>query len=98
VICTWYVCVRLYEQVYGWVAGLDSFASEFTTYWMTILYTQEPVELVAFLGLIGWMWKTRDKDVANIEPREEVRRIFTLLCWIFVYSLAVTLPPSFIQA
>jgi methane/ammonia monooxygenase subunit C len=36
-MCTWYVCVRIYEQVFGWYAGLDSFAPEFTTYWMTVL-------------------------------------------------------------
>jgi len=40
-ICTFYVCVRIYEQVFGWYAGLDSFAPEFTTYWMTILYIEE---------------------------------------------------------
>jgi methane/ammonia monooxygenase subunit C len=37
-MCSWYVGVRLYEQVFGWYAGLDSFAPEFTTYWMTLLY------------------------------------------------------------
>jgi methane/ammonia monooxygenase subunit C len=31
-ICTFYVCVRIYEQIFGWYAGLDSFAPEFTTY------------------------------------------------------------------
>ncbi|HTV32161.1 MAG TPA: methane monooxygenase/ammonia monooxygenase subunit C, partial [Methylocella sp.] len=48
-ICTFYVGVRTYEQVFGWYAGLDSFAPEFTTYWMTILYIEEPVELISFL-------------------------------------------------
>ena len=50
-ICTFYVGVRIYEQVFGWYAGLDSFAPEFTTYWMTILYIEEPVELISFLAL-----------------------------------------------
>ncbi|MGO9720072.1 MAG: methane monooxygenase/ammonia monooxygenase subunit C, partial [Methylocella sp.] len=71
-MCTWYICVRIDEQVFGWYAGLDSFAPEFTTYWMTLLYIQEPVELISFLAVVGWMWKTRDKDVANVQPREEV--------------------------
>jgi len=53
--------VRIYEQIFGWYAGLDSFAPEFTTYWMTILYIEEPVELISFLALVGWMWKTRDR-------------------------------------
>ena len=56
---------------------------------MTILYTQEPVELVFFIGMIGWMWKTRDRDIENVQPREELRRIFNLLAWIFVYGLAI---------
>jgi len=88
-ICTFYVGVRIYEQIFGWYAGLDSFAPEFTTYWMTILYIEEPVELISFLALIGWMWKTRDRDVANVQPREEMRRIFNLLSWILVYGVAI---------
>src|ERR1019366_6353678 len=88
-IRTFYVGVRIYEQVFGWYAGLDSFAPEFTTYWMTILYIEEPVELISFLALVGWMWKTRDKDVANVQPREEMRRIMNLLCWILIYGVAI---------
>ena len=88
-ICTFYVGVRIYEQVFGWYAGLDSFAPEFTTYWMTILYIEEPVELISFLALVGWMWKTRDRDIASVQPREEMRRIFNLLCWILVYGVAI---------
>ena len=88
-ICTFYVCVRIYEQVFGWYAGLNSFAPEFTTYWMTILYIEEPVDLISFLALVGWMWKTRDKDVANVQPREEMRRIMNLLCSILIYGVAI---------
>jgi methane/ammonia monooxygenase subunit C len=88
-ICTFYVSVRIYEQVFGWYAGLDSFAPEFTTYWMTILYIEEPVELISFLAIVGWMWKTRDKDVANVAPREEMRRIFNLMAWILIYGVAI---------
>ena len=29
---TFYLIVRIYEQVFGWRAGLDSFAPEFQTY------------------------------------------------------------------
>src|SRR3979409_2530518 len=74
-INVFYVGVRIYEQVFGQFAGLDSFAPEFTTYWMTILYIEEPVELISFLALVGWMWKTRDMDVANVHPLEERSRI-----------------------
>jgi methane/ammonia monooxygenase subunit C len=38
-----YSFIRWYEGVYGWSAGLDSFAPEFETYWMNMLY----IEIVA---------------------------------------------------
>jgi len=38
--------------------------------------------------------ETRDKDVANVQPREEMRRIFNLLSWIFVYGLAIYWAPA----
>jgi methane/ammonia monooxygenase subunit C len=88
-ICVFYVGVRIYEQVFGFYAGLDSFAPEFTTYWMTILYIEEPVELISFLALVGWMWKTRDRDIASVQPREELRRMFYLMSWILVYGVAI---------
>jgi len=40
--------VRWYEEVYGWSAGLDAFAPEFKTYWMTFLYTEWVLEIVFF--------------------------------------------------
>ena len=94
-MCAFYVGVRIYEQYFGWYAGLDSFSPEFQKYWMTILYIEEPVELISFLALVGYLWKTRDKDVANVAPREEMRRIFYLLNWILVYGIAIYWGASF---
>jgi len=85
--------VRIYEQIFGWYAGLDSFAPEFTTYWMTILYIEEPVELISFLALVGWMWKTRDKDVANVQ-RARNAPDFNLLSWILIYGVAIYWAPA----
>src|ERR1700746_1133633 len=88
-ICVFYVGIRIYEQAFGQLYCLDSLSPDFTTYWMTILYIEEPVELISFLALVGWMWKTRDTEVANVQPREEIRRIFCLLGWIFAYGTAI---------
>ena len=41
-----YGWVRWYEGVYGWSAGLDSFAPEFETYWMNFLYIEMVLEIV----------------------------------------------------
>jgi methane/ammonia monooxygenase subunit C len=87
-ICAFYVGVRIYEKVFGWNAGLDSFSQQFQTYWMTLLYVAVSLELFSFLALIGYLWHTRDHDVANVAPREELRRIFYLLGWILVYGIA----------
>jgi methane/ammonia monooxygenase subunit C len=84
-----YLLVRIYEQHFGWYAGLDSFDPLFDKYWMTILWIELPLEGISFLGIVGYLWKTRDRDLANVEPREELRRFFNLLSWIFVYGVAI---------
>ena len=63
VLDVFYLIVRIYEQVYGWRAGLDSFAPEFQTYWLSILWTEIPLELISGIGLAGYLWKTRDRNI-----------------------------------
>jgi methane/ammonia monooxygenase subunit C len=88
-LCTFYVIVRIYEQYFGWYAGLDSFDPKFNTYWMSILWTELPLEGLAFLGITGYLWKTRDRDLENVAPREELRRLFNLLSLIVLYGVAI---------
>jgi methane/ammonia monooxygenase subunit C len=85
-----YLIVRIYEQVFGWRAGLDSFAPEFQTYRMSILWTEIPLELVSGLGLAGYLWKTRDRNVDAVTPREEMRRLVVLVQWLVVYGIPFT--------
>ena len=70
-----YLIVRVYEQIFGWRAGLDSFAPEFQTYWLSVLWTEIPLELVAGIGLAGYLWKTRTRDMASVTPRQEMKAI-----------------------
>ncbi|ATQ66668.1 MULTISPECIES: bacterial ammonia monooxygenase, subunit AmoC [Methylosinus] len=90
-----YLIVRIYEQIYGWRAGLDSFAPEFQTYWLSILWTEIPLELVSGLALAGWLWKTRDRNVDAVAPREELRRHVVLVEWLVVYAVAIYWGASF---
>ena len=90
-----YLIVRIYEQVYGWRAGLDSFAPEFQTYWMSILWTEIPLELVSGLALAGYLWKTRTRDFSTLTAREEVRRLTVLVQWLVVYAVAIYWGASF---
>lgn len=89
VMFVFYLCVRIYEQIFGWSAGLDAFAPEFQTYWMTMLWTEIPLEILGFFGLMGYLWKTRDRDLANVAPREEMRRYMVLLAWLAMYASAL---------
>jgi methane/ammonia monooxygenase subunit C len=88
VLCAFYVGLRVYEQYFHWTAGIDAFSNEFQLYWVSLLYVATMAELIFFLCLVAYLLKTRDLDVAKVEPREEVRRIFYLLGWILVYGLA----------
>ena len=84
-----YAWVRWYEGVYGWAAGLDSFAPEFETYWMNFLYIEIVLEIVTASILWGYIWKTRDRNLAALAPREELRRNMTHLIWLFAYAWAI---------
>ena len=84
-----YGWVRWYEGVYGWSAGLDSFAPEFETYWMNFLYIEMVLEIVTASVLWGYLWKTRDRNVMSITPREELRRHFTHWVWLVMYGIAI---------
>ncbi|TAN48354.1 MAG: methane monooxygenase/ammonia monooxygenase subunit C, partial [Methylococcaceae bacterium] len=59
-----YMWVRWYEGVYGWSAGLDAFAPEFETYWMNFLYIEIVLEIVTASILWGYLWKSRDRNLA----------------------------------
>ena len=95
VMFAFYLVVRIYEQIYGWSAGLDAFAPAFQTYWMNILWTEIPLETLAFFGLMGYLWKTRDRDIAHVKPREELRRYMVLLAWLGMYGSALYWGASF---
>jgi len=90
-----YAWVRWYEGVYGWAAGLDSFAPEFEIYWMNFLYTEIILEVVTASILWGYIWKSRDRNVMSITPREELRRHFTHVIWLVMYAWAIYFGASY---
>ena len=95
VMFIFYSGVRVYEQIYGFSMGLDSFSDEFKLYWMTILWVELPVLGAAFIGVMAYLWKTRDRNLAAITPREEMRRYFVLMAWLTAYATAVYWGASF---
>jgi methane/ammonia monooxygenase subunit C len=89
VVCAFFIGVRTYEQFFHRTAGEDAFSAEFQLYWLSVLYIADIAEALCFFLLVAYFWKTRDLDLANVEPREELRRIFHLLGWLFVYGVAL---------
>jgi methane/ammonia monooxygenase subunit C len=90
-----YLIVRVYAQIFGWRAGLDSFALEFQTYWLSILWTEIPLELLWGLTLASYLWKTRTRDFSTLTPREEMRRIVVEVQWLVVYGITIYWGASF---
>ena len=89
---SFYSFIRWYEGVYGWSAGLDSFAPEFETYWMNMLYIEIVAEVILFAGINGYIWKSRDRAMIAgqaLTPREELRRHFTHWTWLVCYGWAI---------
>jgi methane/ammonia monooxygenase subunit C len=87
--------VRWYEEVYGWSAGLDAFAPEFKTYWMNWLYTEFVVEITTASFLWGWLWRTRDRNLDALSPRDELRRHVNHMIWLCAYGVAIYWGASF---
>src|SRR5208283_214212 len=95
VLNVFYLIVRIYEQIFGWRAGLDSFAPEFQTYWLSILWTEIPLELVSGIALAGYLWKTRIRDMSAVTPRQEMRAIVDNAKWLTAYAVAIYWGASF---
>lgn len=86
---------RWYQMNYSFTVGLDYFEPEFQTYWMSLLYTQLIVVILATLGGLAWLWQTREVDVQAISPQVELQRyfyIFGLLAvvgGVFIFGLQI---------
>src|SRR6516162_8963971 len=74
VLTVLFVSVRIYQQVFAWTTGLDSTSVEFQTHWMRVLYLEFALEGMAAAALWGWIWRTRDRNLAALQPSEELRR------------------------
>ena len=81
--------LRLYEQLYGWNAGLDSFSPEFQQYWINLLKVAIGLSLIGSVGLVIYLWKTRDRALDTLSPAMEMRRLLYLVQWLLIFALAL---------
>ncbi len=84
-----YVSLRLYQGAFAIEHGLDSTEPAFEQYWMRLFYIELAVIAAVASGFWGYLWLSRDRNLDQLEPKEEIRRYFTLTMWISIYTFAV---------
>ena len=95
VVAAIFTAYRLYQQFYAWDYGLDATAPEFDKYWMTLVKIQIPVLFGAGFICWGYLWFTRDRHLAALEPKLELRRYFYFTMWLVAYTFSIYLIGSF---
>ncbi|MGR8919866.1 MAG: methane monooxygenase/ammonia monooxygenase subunit C [Gammaproteobacteria bacterium] len=89
-----YTLVRVYMHEYAYTVGLDYFEPEFAAYWMPLLYAELVAATAGLLGVSVYLWRTRDRDLANLPPEVELQRYFKLIAWLTGYTFVVLLTGS----
>nr|BAM38058.1 putative ethylene monooxygenase protein C [Haliea sp. ETY-NAG] len=88
-ISVMYIAVLQYQDIMGWKYGLDSTSAEFDKYWMTLFWSQIIILPVAAVAIWAFLWFTRDRDLSNLDPKEEVVRYLRLLGLILLYTFCI---------
>jgi methane/ammonia monooxygenase subunit C len=94
-ISIFYVMIRIYQQYFSWSKGLDFFSEDFRVYWWNMLIGELIIEAAVLIFGLGYIWKTRDRNLDRITPEEELRRFWGLGQWIATYAWAVYWGASF---
>ena len=84
-----YIGLRLYQGAFAISSGLDSSEPAFEQYWMRLFYVELGIIALFATGMWGYLWFSRDRNLDKLEPKEEIRRYFTLTMWISIYTFAV---------
>jgi methane/ammonia monooxygenase subunit C len=87
--------LRIYQQLFAFTKGIDSFSPEFRTYWWNLLLAEWALEITSATLLWGWIWKTRDRAVDKVTPQLELKRYFNLLMWLMAYAFVFFFAGSF---
>lgn len=84
-----YISLRMYQGAFAVSTGLDSTEPAFEQYWMRLFYIELAIIAVFMTGIWGYLWFTRDRNLDTLDLKEEIRRYFTLIMWIGIYTFAV---------
>ena len=87
--------MRWYQSWAAWEYGTDATHPDFDKYWMTLLYVQLTVFVIAVASSIIGLWLTRDRHLSEITPDEELRRYMRFMGIAFVYAFSFLWAGSF---
>lgn len=90
-----YVSLRVFQGEFAFKYGLDSTTAEFDTYWVTLFKVEVP--LIFSIGIVVWtyLWMTRDKNLDQITPENELRRYHGMVAWFLCYTFSFVFIASF---
>ena len=89
------LAARIYQEVYGFSAGLDSMSEDFQKYWMTLVKAELIVIFSVNLVIWAYLWMTRERDMDNVPPSLQLKRYINLVLWILSYTFIVYWTTSF---
>src|SRR5574340_1328608 len=69
-----------YQRTFAYSHGMDSMEPEFEKVWMGLWRVHMIVMPIFAIVTWGWIWKTRDRDLDNLDPKLEVKRYFYCTC------------------
>lgn len=81
-----FVGYRIYQHETAFTFGLDYFNPEFATYWMSVLYAELALEVLLGMVIVGYLWMTRDRNLDQITPSEELRRYLVLMTQLLLFG------------
>jgi len=84
-----YIASRIYLHSYAFTKGLDYFEPEFAAYWMSMFWAQAIFCSSIFVGVVGYLWFTRERSPETVTPEVELSRYFKFITWLVGYTLVV---------
>jgi methane/ammonia monooxygenase subunit C len=79
----------IFQRVFGYSHGLDSMTPEFENVWMGLWRFNVISNIINASAILGWIWSTRDRNLANLDPKTELKRYFYWMMWLAMYVFGV---------
>jgi len=79
----------VYQRLFAFTKGLDYSTQQYQQYWMSVLYAELIIEALIALFVVVYLWQTRDRNLENLSPAEELKRYWIWGSFVLMYAFAV---------